>query len=766
MKFYSKLSRIQEKYPLMVILVLLTVTMFFGYYAIRVETDSNFQVMFGEDSETIKLQELLSNTFGSTDTLFVLVQINDESNEQSGIKDIRDPSVMHAMQQLSLSLKEETAVASTANLADIMMIFYGRLPGNLEESKKMINDLPEFVKESYLSSFLSEDYTSQNMILSVDVAKQPGSVPKIEKIVREKIKESPFPLGIKTTLTGLPVLINRLLNFIIIDNIKTIGLAILGVFFILWYYFRSYKIAFFSIIPVVLTLIWLAGTMQLLDIRITVMVASIGAMIVGMSVDYAIHLTHAYHLHVREGEKHAAIKSVTSVGPALFASVMTTTVGFLALTLGVTPNSQTQGTVLAFGIVFAFIITLIGLPALMVLQRKYVYSKLDEVVFRIRGKKEAAKQGLIEKFLNGLATWQSKSPTSVLLFVVFLTIALIPGFGLVYLDTGDDGWVPDVDPVVQSLEELELKFGGTDSMNLLVRVKDATGDYDSGAITDLRDPRIMTPMSRLDKVIEDLDWVDVVESPTNDIRQLNNNVVPQNLETTKDLFDKNPTLSDKFNDDYSLAKITLRADFIEYPEFFELMDEVSAMSFPNEIEIIPQGGVPEDMELEAMLSSDTMRTTGLGFIFVMIVATVLYSSVVAGLLAFIPILIAVVWTVGTMGYINLPFTVLTTGMLAILMGLGIDFSIHIMHAIKENMKKYGTLKKAITESLLSTGEAISITTITTVFGFMVLTFATLTNTKRLGWTLAVGIIATFFACMLIVPAVMALRYKLRGVRDE
>jgi len=767
---FRGLAKIQDKYPLVIVLALLTVTTFFGYYAVRIETDSSFDVMFSEDSETRQLQNLLSNEYGSTDTLFVLVQINEQSNEIGGVRDIRDPRVLNAMQTLSQSMEEETSVASVTSLADVLLMVHSRLPDTLDESKQMITGLPDEIRASYLSSLLNDEFTAMNMLISVDVANKPGSLVKIENILRDKIVESPFPVGVKTTLTGLPVLINRILNFIINDNIRTIGLAILGVFLILWFYFRSWKIAFFSVIPVIVTLIWLSGTLYLLNIRITVMIASVGAMIIGMSVDYAIHLTHGYHEKVRDGSRKATEETVTSVGPALFASVLTTTVGFIALTMGVTPNSQTQGTVLSLGIVYAFIVTMLALPALMVLQRRYVYSKLDEVVFRIRGKRDIArKRTILDSFLYGIAKWQARRPGLVLLFVVVLTIVIVPGFSLVYLDTDDENWVPEQDEVVDALDELFFQFGGTDSMNLLFRLDQLEGDFDDETIRDLRDPRILKPLATLDRLVEELDWVDVVESPTNDLRQTNNGVIPQDIELIKSITNQNPDFNSKYNDDFSLLKVTLRFDEINRPEFFELMREVESVSFPYEVAIIPQGGIPEDIELEQTLQADTMRTAGLGFVFVIIVASVFYLSIIAGILAFIPIVIAIIWTVGLMGYINLPFTVLTTGMLAILMGLGIDFSIHLMHAIKHNMKKYGDLERAIPEALLSTGEAISITTITTVFGFMVLTFATLVNTKRLGWTLALGILATFFACMLIVPAVMALQYKFkmrRGVRDE
>jgi len=765
-RLMSGLAKWQQKYPLPIILIVLTISAFFTYYAVRLETDSSFDVLFSDDSETMQLQNLLSNTFGSTETLFVLVQVDSDSNEQEGVKDIRDPSVMIAMRELSKSMEEESSVSSTTSLADILLMVYGKLPSNLEESKQMIDNLPENVKEAYLGAFLSDDLTSQSLLISVDIANKPGSLAKIEEIANQKIEETPFPLGVKAKLTGVPVLMNRIMGYLINDNIRTIGFAIIGVFFILWIYFRSSRIAFFSIIPVVLTLSWLAGTMYLMGIRITVMIASVGAMIIGMSVDYAIHLTHAYHSQVRSGQKNAALNAVNEVGPALFASVMTTIVGFLALVLGVTPNSQTQGTVLAIGITYAFIITIVLLPALMVFQRKFVYSKLDEVVFRIRGRpRDEKRQGIIEKFLSFIAGWQARRPLLVLGAVALATILIVPGFGLIYLDTDDDSWLPDHDNVVDNLREFTYQFGGTDSMNLLFKIDDVQGDYDEGAVTDLRDPRVLLPMRQMDTVLSDISWIDVVESPTSDIYAMTS-YIPQDIEDAKSLFQKYPDLSSKYNDDYSLARITLRFDGMDREDFYEVMDEVNAIDFPNEIEIIPQGGVPQDIELEQTLNADTLRTTLMGFGFVILVASIMYASVLSGILAFFPIIIAIVWTVGTMGYINLPFTVLTTGMLAILMGLGIDFSIHIMHSIKTNMRKFKDIEKALPEALLSTGQAISITTLTTVFGFMVLTFATLVNTKRLGWTLALGILCTFLACILIVPAVMALRYKIRGVRNE
>ncbi|MCF7861039.1 MMPL family transporter [Candidatus Woesearchaeota archaeon] len=759
----AKFGDIQKKYPVLIILLVLTVSLFFGYYALRLETDSSFDVMFRDDSQAQMLKRLIDTEFGGTDVMFVLMKVNAETDDKTRIQDIRHPDVIKATADLTNSLKSETFVASAFSLSDLFYMIYGRLPATLEESKQMIDNMPEEIKSTYLPRFLSKDFIYQNVMISVSVQDTPGYVQLIEDNVREKIEQTPFPMGVTAQLTGMPVLMNRILNYLINDNLRTIVMALVGVFVVLWIYFRSWKIALFSIIPTTLTLVWLAGTMYLNDIRITVMTASVGAMIIGISVDYAIHLTHRYHENIKNGHEDATKDTVKGIGTALFASVMTTLAGFLAMLLGVSPNSQVQGTVLSYGVAFAFIISITILPPLMRLQRKFIYSKLDETLFKLGGnsrKGQSKKKSFIDSFLSYIAAVQVKAPVRVLIGAVIFTVLVIPGFTLVYLDTDGENWVPEGDDIVEGLNDVGYNFGGTSSMNLLFVLEGSTvGVYDEFAVHDLRDPRVIGPMDSLDSVITDLTWVDSVDSPTSLIRRYNNGRVPQDEHEIVNIISENADIRGNFNDDYSIAKYTLNFDLIDRDDYYELLKEVEGINFPKEVQIIPQGSIPEDIEFEQTMGNDTMLTTTIGFLLVILIASLFYKSIVNGLLAFIPIVFAIIWTVGMMGYIDLPFTVLTTGMLAILMGMGIDFSIHLMHSIKEKMEEHKNLEDAVPRALMSTGQAISVTTITTVVGFMALSFATLVNTMRLGWTLALGIGATFFACIVIVPAVLVIKYK-------
>jgi uncharacterized protein len=758
---FTKLGKLQNKYPILFILLVLIISSFFLYYAARIETDSSFDVMKRDDGQGMILKRMIDHEFGGTDTLFILASIDSEINDKERLHDIRDPSVLNAMVDLKRSLESETFVASTFSLADVLLFVYGKLPETLEESKTMINNLPDEIKKDYVSRFLSEDYVYQNMMVSVSVQSTPGYIQKIEDSVREKVVQTPYPIGVKAELTGMPILMNRIILYLINDNIKTIFLAIIGVIIILWIYFKSIRIALISAIPTILTLTWLAGTMYLLDIRITVMTASVGAMMIGISVDYAIHLTHRFHENVNEGKKGAVEDTVVGIGTALFASVMTTIAGFLAMLLGISPNSQTQGKVLAIGVAYAFIVSILILPPLMKVQRKYLYSKLDETIFKIKGQVKKSKKNIIDKFLLAIAGFQVRRPGLVLIGVVVLTFLIVPGFGLVYMDTEGENWIPKGDDVLLGLENVGYNFGGTESMNLMFMIDRANvEEYDPDSVKDLRDPRVLGPMASLDILVTELKWVNSVDSPTNALRRYNNGRVPKDGETIKNIFEENPDAKSQYNKDYTIALFTPRGDYLDRDQYYELMRELDGVKFPEAVTIVPQGVIPEDIEFEQTMGADTMKTTLVGFILIIIIASLFYRSIVSGLLAFFPIIFAMMWTVGIMGYINLPFTVLTTGMLAILMGMGIDFSIHLIHSVKEKMVEYhDDIEKAIPRALMSTGQAISITTITTVMGFMALSFATLVNTMRLGWTLALGIFATFLSCVLIVPTVLSIQYK-------
>ena len=97
-----------------------------------------------------------------------------------------------------------------------------------------------------------------------------------------------------------------------------------------------------------------------------------------------------------------------------------------------------------------------------------------------------------------------------------------------------------------------------------------------------------------------------------------------------------------------------------------------------------------------------------------------------------------------------------------IMGVGIDFSIHLYHRIKQELKAGNPIEDAVCIAVPSVGDALFASTTTTIVCFMVLVVAaTLLVVNRLGATLAIGVGFSFIAAMWMVPAIAVLEEKFK-----
>jgi predicted RND superfamily exporter protein len=161
-------------------------------------------------------------------------------------------------------------------------------------------------------------------------------------------------------------------------------------------------------------------------------------------------------------------------------------------------------------------------------------------------------------------------------------------------------------------------------------------------------------------------------------------------------------------------------------------------------------------ELGNSLQQDAGATTMIGLGLVFVVASILYMSFRVGIISLVPIIISVLWAVGLMGFLKVPFTSLSTGIISLVLGVGVDFSIHLVDSIQKEFDKGKDTERAISEALFTSGSAILLSSFTTFFGFLALTFAQLLGTQRLGFSLAFSIISVFFVSITLVPAIMSL----------
>ena len=112
--------------------------------------------------------------------------------------------------------------------------------------------------------------------------------------------------------------------------VYTILLSFIILTAVFWYTDGQPLLGIISMLPVLLVLVWILGTMVTIGYTLNVMTILIGALTVGLGVTYAIHISHRF---IEEIEHHNSLdkainNTVKNTGSALFGAAMTTVLGF------------------------------------------------------------------------------------------------------------------------------------------------------------------------------------------------------------------------------------------------------------------------------------------------------------------------------------------------------------------------------------------------------------------------------------------------------
>jgi predicted RND superfamily exporter protein len=174
------------------------------------------------------------------------------------------------------------------------------------------------------------------------------------------------------------------------------------------------------------------------------------------------------------------------------------------------------------------------------------------------------------------------------------------------------------------------------------------------------------------------------------------------------------------------------------------------------------GGVPLARDEMASVSEDSMLLTILALVIVLIIFIVTFRMISAPFFALINLIIGIIWAMGVSWFLVDSLNMMTVMMTVILIGLGIDFSIHIISVYTELVNKGIAPKNAIIETLEKVGTGIITGGLTTSAAFLTLTIARSSGLKEFGLVNGVGLIVIMIATLIILPTILMIREKFRS----
>ena len=149
----------------------------------------------------------------------------------------------------------------------------------------------------------------------------------------------------------------------------SLGVALIAVFVLLLIVFRSFKGAFISIIPLILSMLILFGMMGILGIELNLTTALLSSIMIGVGIDYTIHFIWRFKEERKLGDTHqqAAMNTLTTTGRGIIFNALSVIIGFSALLFSSFVPVKFFGFLVVISIFSCLVGALLVVPAICVL---------------------------------------------------------------------------------------------------------------------------------------------------------------------------------------------------------------------------------------------------------------------------------------------------------------------------------------------------------------------------------------------------------------
>lgn len=367
----SYASLVQKRYKI-ILLVVLFFTVFISYGITNIDLESDIQKQMPQDLPIYKLNDRIENKFSGQSTIFLLFVLDEDISLKQSPKDILDPQIMEYVLNLESILEKDNRIDSVTSLSPIINSVKEQ-QGDI--TARAMADALENSPEG--KGLVSDDRKKMIMILGTSVGESEKETEEINQLIDEKLNALSNPPSTKIMVTGNPPLMNTILGMLRHDAVYTLAIAFVIIFGVLTVLQRSVNRAILVSLPILLAITWTAGTLGWLGIKLSFATAGLGAMVLGLGVEYGIFMLTRYREENSKKDKIKALKeTIPTVGAAIVGSGSTTMIGFLALTLSIIPMMQNLGLSLAIGIFFCIIATVLIQPAFFILSEKITGEKV------------------------------------------------------------------------------------------------------------------------------------------------------------------------------------------------------------------------------------------------------------------------------------------------------------------------------------------------------------------------------------------------------
>ena len=544
------------------------------------------------------------------------------------------------------------------------------------------------------------------------------------------------------------------------NTLDEIGIFIFAALFvttlIFFFFFRSYRATFISMVIVIIGVFWAFGYLGWMGFNITALTGVIPPLIIVIGIPNCIFLINKYQSEVQKhGNQAKSLQRVISkIGNATLMTNVTTAAGFATFIFTKSDSLKEFGIVASVSIVSIFVLSLLIIPIVYSFMQLPSEQHLKHLT-----------KNWIEKFVNWMIRTVKErkitiyATSVVLLIVSMIGITFIKSSGSLIQD------MPEKTEFFKDIEFFDKEFGGIMPLEILIDTKRPKGVLKLSTLNRMDElENIIYEIPELSKPIS---VVDLVKYSKQAYYNGNPNYfqLPTNQENTfilgyaKNSKAESDLLKNFVDSTEQVARITTYIKDLDTKR----MEEIESMLRTKADKVLPKDRFNVTITGKALvflngtkyLINNLIISLSLAILLISLFMAWMFRSFKMIIISLIPNLLPLLVTAGMMGYLGIPLKPSTILVFSIAFGISVDDTIHFLSKYRQELiQNNWRIRKSVFAALHETGISMFYTSVVLFFGFSVFMISSYGGTIALGGLVSVTLLFAMMANLLLLPCLL------------
>ncbi len=758
---WNRIAGLILRNRILLLVIIGLITIFMAYKAQFVEMSYQYAALLPDDDPASVEYERFQNTFGQEgNVMFFAVQDSDFYELDKFNDWIALGDSLKALDGIDAVVSIAHTYNINKNKEEKRFEFQSIFPKKLSSQKQL--DSIAAVAESlpfYQGSLINKESNTFLMGITVN-AKIINSKAREPMVVRVREITDSFTskYNLDMKYSGLPYIRVVTAQMIKKEMNMFIYLSLLVTAIILFMFFRSFKVVFFCMLVVGLSVIWAVGSMVLFDYKITLLTAMLPPLLVVIGIPNSVFLINKYHgEYIRHNNKIKALQRVVSkIGNATFLTNLTTASGFATFIVTSSQILKEFGVIAALNIMVVFMLSLLLIPIIF----SFINPPDQKATKHLDSK-------MTVWFVGRLVNIVLKRRTVV--YIIAVIMVLVGFFGISKMkSTGfmvDD--LPHDNVIFQDLKFFEKNMDGIMPLEVMVETKKKAGVLKLSTLRKLNAlndslksyPEISSSVS----IVEAAKFAN--QSYFNGKEKYYKLPSSQTINVILSYVAKSNTGDDSrlFNTFLDSTQTTTRMSFrmkdigttrMEEMEK-KIIDQVNSIFPTDKYTVHVTGSSIIFFKGNKYLVKNLFLSLALAVFLIASFMAWMFSSKRMVMVALIPNLLPLIVTAALMGFFGIPIKASTILVFSIAFGISVDDTIHYLAKYRQELKATNwSIRSSVVLALRETGQSMMYTSIILFFGFGIFALSDFGGTVSLGILVSVTLLSAMLSNLILLPSLL------------